>query len=105
MTRLAGIPGRKVVRAFERAGFVASKPEGSHVTLRKPSFPILSFPSIGKWRRFFSDHKLSVPDLQNSSSLSCFNWPETQAVGFRVVFKKYFKTVWPTRANSTYEPQ
>ncbi len=38
MTRLAGVPGRKVVRAFERAGFVAGKPEGSHVTLRKPGF-------------------------------------------------------------------
>ncbi|MGO8787065.1 MAG: type II toxin-antitoxin system HicA family toxin [Terriglobia bacterium] len=44
MTRLAGIPGRKVVRAFERAGFVASKPEGSHVALRKPGFPILVIP-------------------------------------------------------------
>ncbi len=44
MTRLAGIPGRKAVRAFERAGFVAGKPEGSHVTLRKPGLPILVIP-------------------------------------------------------------
>ena len=32
------------MRAFERAGFVASKPEGSHVTLRKPGYPILVIP-------------------------------------------------------------
>ena len=44
MTRLAGISGRRAVRAFERAGFVASKPEGSHVTLKKPGFPILVIP-------------------------------------------------------------
>ena len=44
MTRLAGISGRRAVRAFERAGFVASKPEGSHVTLRKPGYPILVIP-------------------------------------------------------------
>ncbi|MGD0696735.1 MAG: type II toxin-antitoxin system HicA family toxin [Terriglobia bacterium] len=44
MTRLAGISGRKAVRAFERAGFVAGKPEGSHVTLKKPGFPILVIP-------------------------------------------------------------
>ncbi len=44
MTRLAGIAGRKAVRAFERAGFVAEKPEGSHVTLKKPGFPILVIP-------------------------------------------------------------
>ena len=44
MTRLAGVSGRKAVRAFERAGFVAGKPEGSHVTLKKPGFPILVIP-------------------------------------------------------------
>jgi predicted RNA binding protein YcfA (HicA-like mRNA interferase family) len=44
VTRLAGISGRKAVRAFERAGFVASRPEGSHVTLRKPGCPILVIP-------------------------------------------------------------
>jgi len=44
VTRLAGISGRRAVRAFERAGFVASKPEGSHVTLKKPGFPILVIP-------------------------------------------------------------
>ena len=44
MTRLAGISGRRAVRAFERAGFVASKPEGSHVTLKKPGYPILVIP-------------------------------------------------------------
>ena len=44
MTRLAGISGPRAVRAFERAGFVASKPEGSHVTLRKPGYPILVIP-------------------------------------------------------------
>ena len=44
MTRLAGISGRKAVRAFERAGFVAGRPEGSHVTLRKPGLPILVIP-------------------------------------------------------------
>ena len=44
MTRLAGISGRKAVRAFERAGFVAGKPEGSHVILKKPGCPILVIP-------------------------------------------------------------
>ncbi len=44
MTRLTGISGRKAVRAFERAGFVAGKPEGSHVTLKKPGFPVLVIP-------------------------------------------------------------
>ncbi len=44
MTRLAGIPGRRAVRAFERAGFIASKPEGSHVTLKKPGFPVIVIP-------------------------------------------------------------
>ena len=44
MTRLAGISGRRAVRAFERAGFVAGKPEGSHVTLKKHGFPILVIP-------------------------------------------------------------
>jgi predicted RNA binding protein YcfA (HicA-like mRNA interferase family) len=44
LTRLAGISGRKAVRAFERAGFVASRPEGSHVTLKKPGYPVLVIP-------------------------------------------------------------
>jgi len=44
VTRLAGISGRKAVRAFERAGFVTGKPEGSHVTLKKPGFPVLVVP-------------------------------------------------------------
>jgi predicted RNA binding protein YcfA (HicA-like mRNA interferase family) len=44
LTRLTGISGRKAVRAFERAGFVAGKPEGSHVTLKKPGFPVLVIP-------------------------------------------------------------
>ena len=41
MTRLAGISGRKAVHAFERAGFQAGTPEGSHVTLKKPGFPVI----------------------------------------------------------------
>ena len=44
MTRLAGISGRRAVRAFERAGFVAGKPEGSHVTLKRPGFPMIVIP-------------------------------------------------------------
>ena len=44
MTRLAGIPGRRAVRAFERSGFRAGKPEGSHVTLKKPGYPTLVIP-------------------------------------------------------------
>ena len=44
MTRLAGISGSKAVRAFERAGYVAGKPEGSHVKLRKAGFPNLVIP-------------------------------------------------------------
>jgi predicted RNA binding protein YcfA (HicA-like mRNA interferase family) len=42
--RLAGIAGRRAVRAFERAGFVAAKPEGSHVTPKKPGYPVLVIP-------------------------------------------------------------
>lgn len=41
MTRLTGISGRKAVRAFERVGFIAGRPEGSHVTLKKPGLPVL----------------------------------------------------------------
>jgi predicted RNA binding protein YcfA (HicA-like mRNA interferase family) len=44
VTRLAGISGRKAVRAFERAGFTAGKPEGSHVSLKKQGFPIIVIP-------------------------------------------------------------
>jgi predicted RNA binding protein YcfA (HicA-like mRNA interferase family) len=44
VTRLAGISGRKAVRAFERAGFVAGRPEGSHVTLKKPGCSVLVIP-------------------------------------------------------------
>ena len=44
MTRLAGISRRRAIRAFERAGFVAGKPEGSHVTLKKPGYSILVIP-------------------------------------------------------------
>ena len=44
MTRLAGISGKRAIRAFERAGFVAGKPEGIHVTLRKPGVPVLVIP-------------------------------------------------------------
>lgn len=44
MTRLAGISGRQAIRAFERAGFVAGKAEGSHVTLKKSGSPVLVIP-------------------------------------------------------------
>jgi predicted RNA binding protein YcfA (HicA-like mRNA interferase family) len=44
LTRLAGISGRRAVRAFERAGFVAGKPEGSHVTLKKPGCAMIVIP-------------------------------------------------------------
>jgi predicted RNA binding protein YcfA (HicA-like mRNA interferase family) len=44
VTRLAGISGRRAVRAFERAGFVAGKPEGSHVSLRKTGYAPLVIP-------------------------------------------------------------
>jgi predicted RNA binding protein YcfA (HicA-like mRNA interferase family) len=44
LTRLAGISGRRAVRAFERAGFIAGKPEGSHVTLNKLGYPIIVIP-------------------------------------------------------------
>lgn len=44
MSRLAGISRRRAVRAFEPAGFEAGKAEGSHVTLKKPGFPILVIP-------------------------------------------------------------
>ena len=32
------------MRAFEKAGFIAGKPEGSHVTLKKPGYPMLVIP-------------------------------------------------------------
>jgi predicted RNA binding protein YcfA (HicA-like mRNA interferase family) len=41
---LAGISGRNAIRAFERAGFMAGKPDGSHVTLKKPGHPIVVIP-------------------------------------------------------------
>jgi predicted RNA binding protein YcfA (HicA-like mRNA interferase family) len=44
VTRLAGISGRRAVRAFERVGFVAGNPGGSHVTLKKPGLPVLVIP-------------------------------------------------------------
>jgi predicted RNA binding protein YcfA (HicA-like mRNA interferase family) len=44
VTRLAGISGRKAVRAFGRVGFVAARPQGSHVTLKKPGLPVLVIP-------------------------------------------------------------
>ena len=44
MTRLAGISGRRAAKAFERAGFHAGKPEGSHVTLKKQGSPPLVIP-------------------------------------------------------------
>jgi predicted RNA binding protein YcfA (HicA-like mRNA interferase family) len=44
LTRLAGISGRKAVRAFERAGFIAGKTEGSHVTLKRPGYPVIVIP-------------------------------------------------------------
>jgi predicted RNA binding protein YcfA (HicA-like mRNA interferase family) len=44
VTRLAGIAGRRAIRAFERAGFIASKPEGSHVTLKKAGYPVIVIP-------------------------------------------------------------
>ncbi len=42
--RLAGISGSRAVRAFQRAGYVAGKPEGSHVKLKKPGYPPLVIP-------------------------------------------------------------
>jgi predicted RNA binding protein YcfA (HicA-like mRNA interferase family) len=41
---LAGIHGRKAVKAFERAGFSAGRPEGSHVALKKPGYPVIVIP-------------------------------------------------------------
>lgn len=44
MGRLAGISGKRAIRAFVRAGFKAGEGEGSHVVLKKPGFPILVIP-------------------------------------------------------------
>ncbi len=44
MTRLTGISGRRAVRAFQRAGFISGEPEGSHVTLKKPGYPVIVIP-------------------------------------------------------------
>jgi len=42
--RLAGISGRRAVKAFERAGFEVIPGEGSHVVLKKQGSPILVIP-------------------------------------------------------------
>ncbi len=42
--RLAGISGSKAIRAFERAGYMAGRPEGSHVKLKKPGCTNLVIP-------------------------------------------------------------
>ncbi len=42
--RLGGISGSKAIRAFERAGYIAGQPEGSHVKLKKPGCPNLVIP-------------------------------------------------------------
>ena len=44
MGRLAGISGRRAVRAFQRSGFEVKGGEGSHAVLKKPGFPILVIP-------------------------------------------------------------
>ena len=45
MSRLAPMPARKVIRAFEKAGWVVRRQVGSHVTLDKEGEPnILTVP-------------------------------------------------------------
>lgn len=41
---MAGISGKRAVRAFERAGFSAQEGKGSHVTLKKRGSPIIVIP-------------------------------------------------------------
>jgi predicted RNA binding protein YcfA (HicA-like mRNA interferase family) len=37
--KLAGLNGRKIVKALQRGGFVVVRVSGSHHVLRKPNFP------------------------------------------------------------------
>jgi predicted RNA binding protein YcfA (HicA-like mRNA interferase family) len=71
VTRLAGISGRKAVRAFERAGFVASKPEGSHVTLKKPGFPMLVIPLHREVSPFLLRSQIRRAGLSEEEFLRC----------------------------------
>jgi predicted RNA binding protein YcfA (HicA-like mRNA interferase family) len=44
VTRLAGISGKRAIRAFERAGFERRQGKGSHVILKKPGHLALVIP-------------------------------------------------------------
>jgi predicted RNA binding protein YcfA (HicA-like mRNA interferase family) len=44
MGRLAGISGKRAIRAFLKAGFEMCGTEGSHTTLKKPGVPLLVIP-------------------------------------------------------------
>jgi predicted RNA binding protein YcfA (HicA-like mRNA interferase family) len=70
MTRLPRVKGREVVRALERAGFIAERTRGSHVFLKHPdgrttTVPIHAGETIGPGllRAILRDVELSVSEL------------------------------------------
>ncbi len=70
MTRLPRLKGRELVRALERAGFVAERTRGSHMFLkhedgRATTVPIHSGETIGPGllRAILRDVELSVDEL------------------------------------------
>lgn len=69
MTRLAGISGLKAVRAFDRAGYVAGKPEGSHVKLKKPGWPNLVIPLHREVSPFLLRSQIKRPGLTEEQFL------------------------------------
>lgn len=44
MTRLPRLKGKEVIKALERAGFVAERTRGSHVRLKHPDGRVTSVP-------------------------------------------------------------
>jgi len=70
MTRLPRVKGRQIVRALEKAGFVADRTRGSHVFLkhsdgRATAVPVHSGETLGPGllRAILRDVKLSVDEL------------------------------------------
>jgi predicted RNA binding protein YcfA (HicA-like mRNA interferase family) len=70
MTRLPRVKGKEIVRALERAGFIADRTRGSHVFLKHPdgratAVPIHSGETIGPGllRAILRDVELSIDEL------------------------------------------
>jgi len=70
MTRLPRLKGKEIIRALERAGFIADRTRGSHVFMkhvdgRATAVPVHSGETIGPGllRAILRDVDLSVDDL------------------------------------------